>query len=125
MGLAIALQALQGDIPTDYLPAIENFLDLVKIVCLRKGGHDIWAIANTQGDLTQFSFSASYQCIHTNEAHHGGFTVDGVAVDSDNGVDRLRSGLRRSMVNWSPMTTNKKPLRSSVTTGKAVNHISG
>ena len=69
--------ALRGDIPIDYLPAIENFLDLAKVVCLRKGGHDIWArceadpcaIANTQGDLTQFSFSASYQCIHTNEAH--------------------------------------------------------
>ncbi|BAW98020.1 hypothetical protein NIES970_29900 (plasmid) [[Synechococcus] sp. NIES-970] len=69
MGLATAIQALRGDIPTDYLPAIENFLDLAKVVCLRKGGHDIWAIANTQGDLTQFSFSASYQCIHTNEAH--------------------------------------------------------
>lgn len=69
MGLATAIQALRGDMPTDYLPAIENFLDLAKIVCLRKGGHDIWAIANTQGDLTQFSFSASYQCIHANEAH--------------------------------------------------------
>ncbi|ANV89092.1 hypothetical protein [Picosynechococcus sp. PCC 7117] len=69
MGLATAIQALRGSMPTDYLPAIENFLDLVKIVCLRKGGHDVWAIANTQGDLTQFSFSASYQCIHSNEAH--------------------------------------------------------
>jgi hypothetical protein len=33
----------------------QNFLDLAKVVCLRKGGHDIWAIANTQGDLRGLS----------------------------------------------------------------------
>ena len=69
MSLATALQVLRGETLTDYLPAIENSLDLVNIICLRKGGHDIWAIANRCGDLTQFSFSASYQCIHINEAH--------------------------------------------------------
>jgi hypothetical protein len=78
MGLTTLLQALRGEELQEYLPAIENWFDLSNVVCLRKGGHNVWAFINFRGGITQFSFSATFLPLHENETETHATTMEGL-----------------------------------------------
>lgn len=43
---------------------IEDELSLADIVCIRKGGTDVWAVANNEGRITQFVYLWNFQPYH-------------------------------------------------------------
>jgi hypothetical protein len=50
--------------PTPSFWPIEDELSLADFVCIRKGGTDVWAVANNEGSITQFVYLWDFQPFH-------------------------------------------------------------
>jgi hypothetical protein len=63
LGLKTKPQEAQAP-PVPSFWAIEDELSLADFVCIRKGGQDVWAVANNEGRITQFVYLWNFQPYH-------------------------------------------------------------